>query len=145
MQRWLPGVLLPHRPLTHQVISRRQPCFAPSHANTHMSQSTCHVTCCGSVRATLAIGAASLNLQSGTQVHQPHRAVCGLPPGELCPGGPRHDNDHLHFRRISITPTQQQVLCTKAPFLPSNRWVGRLPALGQQWRKPTLMAPDGCA
>jgi hypothetical protein len=41
--------------------------------------------------------------------------------GSLNPGGPRHDNDHVDYGAISITPTQQQVLCDKQPFLPSNR------------------------
>lgn len=32
------------------------------------------------------------------------------------PGG-RHDNDFLDFRRINITPTADEVLCTQEPFL----------------------------
>lgn len=38
------------------------------------------------------------------------------------PGGPRHDNDHADYRKVSIAPTQQQVLCDIPPFLPRNRW-----------------------
>ncbi|WIA20812.1 hypothetical protein OEZ85_005168 [Tetradesmus obliquus] len=53
-----------------------------------------------------------------------HRVQPVLPeqlPGELRqPGGPRHDNDHADFRRISIAPTQQQVLCDVDPYLPRN-------------------------
>lgn len=39
-------------------------------------------------------------------------------PGELCPGGPRHDNDKILFRDISILPTQEEVLCDVLPYLP---------------------------
>lgn len=45
-------------------------------------------------------------------------------PGELHPSGPRHDNDKINHLEISVAPTRDEVLCTKRPFLPPNRWEG---------------------
>ena len=42
--------------------------------------------------------------------------------GELRPGGPRHDNDHVHIQDISVVPTAQELLCGEDPYLPCNRW-----------------------
>ena len=33
----------------------------------------------------------------------------------------RHDNDHSNIQDISIAPTQQEVLCQVAPYLPPNQ------------------------
>ncbi len=43
-------------------------------------------------------------------------------PGELRPGGPRHDNDAAHYARVRVVPTCQELLCPEQPYLPSNRW-----------------------
>ncbi|KAL6075671.1 NFX1-type zinc finger-containing protein 1 [Balamuthia mandrillaris] len=40
------------------------------------------------------------------------------PPGELRVAGPRHDNDKANFREISIVPTEGEMLCSLAPYLP---------------------------
>ncbi|KAG0236616.1 hypothetical protein BGW42_003032 [Actinomortierella wolfii] len=42
------------------------------------------------------------------------------PPGSLSPNGPRHDNDHAQIKDIKIIPTQDELTCTRPPFLPSN-------------------------
>ncbi|KAG0003706.1 hypothetical protein BGZ65_001414 [Modicella reniformis] len=42
------------------------------------------------------------------------------PPGILSLDGPRHDNDNSEISLISIVPTQEELTCTRAPFLPSN-------------------------
>ncbi|KAG0210173.1 hypothetical protein BGX28_009613 [Mortierella sp. GBA30] len=42
------------------------------------------------------------------------------PPGHLSENGSRHDNDHAEISEISILPTQEEVTCQRAPFLPSN-------------------------
>ncbi|KAF9428398.1 hypothetical protein BGZ94_002538 [Podila epigama] len=42
------------------------------------------------------------------------------PPGELSPSGKRDDNDFVDIADISILPTQQEITCTRDPFLPSN-------------------------
>ncbi|KAF9100396.1 hypothetical protein BGX29_006633 [Mortierella sp. GBA35] len=42
------------------------------------------------------------------------------PPGELSAEGPRHDNDHAEISKISILPTQKEIVCRRGPFLPSN-------------------------
>jgi len=39
--------------------------------------------------------------------------------GELAKDGPRHDNDFAEIAKISIIPTQQEVLSEKLPFIPS--------------------------
>ncbi|KAG0043488.1 hypothetical protein BGZ83_011344 [Gryganskiella cystojenkinii] len=42
------------------------------------------------------------------------------PPGTLSADGPRHDNDFSEISDINILPTQQEITCTRPPFLPSN-------------------------
>ncbi|KAG0025767.1 hypothetical protein BGZ81_006855 [Podila clonocystis] len=42
------------------------------------------------------------------------------PPGVLSADGPRHDNDHVEISEINILPTQQEITCSRPPFLPSN-------------------------
>ncbi|TPX64463.1 hypothetical protein SpCBS45565_g05835 [Spizellomyces sp. 'palustris'] len=39
-------------------------------------------------------------------------------PGELRPGGPRHDNDFSDFRKICILPTSGEILAEDTPYLP---------------------------
>ncbi|KAF2275492.1 uncharacterized protein EI97DRAFT_475520 [Westerdykella ornata] len=39
-------------------------------------------------------------------------------PGHLSEHGPRHDNDFADIRDIRILPTYQEIICTRAPFLP---------------------------
>eukprot|EP00898_Chlorokybus_atmophyticus_P005655 jgi/Chlat1/6090/Chrsp40S05670 len=42
-------------------------------------------------------------------------------PGELSKSGAsRHDNDFVDFRRMSVIPTQAELLSTDSPYLPSN-------------------------
>ncbi|KAK0931386.1 hypothetical protein LTR91_000335 [Friedmanniomyces endolithicus] len=50
-----------------------------------------------------------------------HRAVFGLArerPGELSEDGPRHDNDHVDIRQISILPTLQEIQSPRNEYLP---------------------------
>ncbi|KAF9433981.1 hypothetical protein BGZ76_008735 [Entomortierella beljakovae] len=42
------------------------------------------------------------------------------PPGILSEYGPRHDNDELEISNIKLLPTQDEITCTRTPFLPSN-------------------------
>ncbi|KAG0086969.1 hypothetical protein BGZ92_007708 [Podila epicladia] len=42
------------------------------------------------------------------------------PPGDLSTKGPRHDNDLVNISEIDILPTQQEITCSRPPFLPSN-------------------------
>ena len=39
-------------------------------------------------------------------------------PGNVHPDGPRHDNDHDDFRRISVLPSDDEMRCKKPPYLP---------------------------
>ncbi len=41
------------------------------------------------------------------------------PPGELSKNGKRHDNDFEDISKISIIPTEEEILCERSPFLPS--------------------------
>lgn len=41
-------------------------------------------------------------------------------PGHLRPDGPRHDNDHADINDIRIAPTEQELVCAIAPYLPAN-------------------------
>lgn len=41
-------------------------------------------------------------------------------PGDLREGGPRHNNDFVDISRIQVAPTDQELLCLHAPFLPAN-------------------------
>ncbi|KAK3618085.1 hypothetical protein LTR22_026493 [Elasticomyces elasticus] len=40
-------------------------------------------------------------------------------PGELSEDGPRHDNDHVNIRQISILPTMQEIQSSRCEYLPS--------------------------
>lgn len=53
-------------------------------------------------------------------------------PGNLSNLGPRHDNDHVEIHQVRILPTADEVLCRRAPYMPSRdpRSLHRL-ALGQ--------------
>ncbi|CAO3568680.1 unnamed protein product [Mortierella alpina] len=42
------------------------------------------------------------------------------PPGRWSEEGPRHDNDFAEISEVNILPTQEEVTCQSAPFLPSN-------------------------
>ncbi|KAF9322711.1 hypothetical protein BG006_002122, partial [Podila minutissima] len=42
------------------------------------------------------------------------------PPRKRSANGPSHDNDHVEITNISILPTEQEITCSRAPFLPSN-------------------------
>ncbi|KAG0011934.1 hypothetical protein BGZ82_002804, partial [Podila clonocystis] len=42
------------------------------------------------------------------------------PPGVLSADGPRHDNDNVEISEINILPSQQEITCSRPPFLPSN-------------------------
>ncbi|KAG0088484.1 hypothetical protein BGZ92_006112 [Podila epicladia] len=42
------------------------------------------------------------------------------PPGKRSANGPSHDNDHVEIAEINIIPTEQEITCSRPPFLPSN-------------------------
>ncbi|KAG8751519.1 hypothetical protein FRC14_007810 [Serendipita sp. 396] len=42
------------------------------------------------------------------------------PAGNLRPDGPRHNNDFDDISEISIAPTEEEMMCKAAPFLPGN-------------------------
>ena len=39
-------------------------------------------------------------------------------PGNLSRYGPRHDNDHVEIKDISILPTTDEILCRRLPYMP---------------------------
>jgi hypothetical protein len=39
-------------------------------------------------------------------------------PGSFRPSGPRHDNDHADYRKITILPTVQEIMHDGDPYLP---------------------------
>ncbi|KAF9310677.1 hypothetical protein BG003_008298 [Podila horticola] len=41
-------------------------------------------------------------------------------PGMLSTSGPMHDNDRAQISEIEILPTQQEITCSRPPFLPYN-------------------------
>jgi hypothetical protein len=43
-----------------------------------------------------------------------------VPPGHLRPEGPRHNNDFADIPEISVEPSQAELVCTVAPYLPAN-------------------------
>ena len=43
-----------------------------------------------------------------------------VPPGHLRPEGPRHDNDHEDILQISVEPSEAELVCTVAPYIPAN-------------------------
>lgn len=45
-------------------------------------------------------------------------------PGDLRPDGPRHTNDRKDFRDIRVAPTEDELLCLEAPYLPPNTPLG---------------------
>lgn len=53
-------------------------------------------------------------------------------PGSLSSVGRRHDNDYEQFRDIEIFPTQSEILCDRAPYLPKLSGVtGSAVSLGE--------------
>ncbi|KAF9349803.1 hypothetical protein BGX26_011932 [Mortierella sp. AD094] len=57
------------------------------------------------------------------------------PPGTLSADGPRHDNDFSEIPDINILPTQQEITCTRPPFLPSNRVPDAPHFLNPGWKR----------
>jgi hypothetical protein len=49
-------------------------------------------------------------------------------PGDLCEGGPRHDNDFEDIGDIRIAPTHEELMSRVPPFLPVNFFGGPHPA-----------------
>ncbi|KIJ51765.1 hypothetical protein M422DRAFT_203039 [Sphaerobolus stellatus SS14] len=43
------------------------------------------------------------------------------PPGDLRPGGPRHDNDFADIALIRVAPTHNELLCSSSSYLPIFR------------------------
>ncbi len=43
-------------------------------------------------------------------------------PGELRPGGPRHDNDFVNISDVQIGPTHEELTSPHQPFLPANMY-----------------------
>lgn len=41
-------------------------------------------------------------------------------PGQLSSNGPRHDNDQIDIQNIRVAPTNEELICTREPFLPAN-------------------------
>lgn len=62
-----------------------------------------------------------MKLQQQRQQHATKRFQASQDgPGDLRPDGQRHDNDYASIADITIAPTQQEVLCQVAPYLPAN-------------------------
>ncbi|KAG0223692.1 hypothetical protein BGW41_005428 [Actinomortierella wolfii] len=57
------------------------------------------------------------------------------PPGHLSADGPRHNNDHALIKDIQIVPTQDELICTRPPFLPSNDVAGAPHHLQPGWAR----------
>ncbi|KAG0297679.1 hypothetical protein BGZ96_005343 [Linnemannia gamsii] len=57
------------------------------------------------------------------------------PPGELSDEGPRHDNDPLEISKISVLPTQMELVSKRRPFLPSNDVAEAPHFLPAGWRR----------
>lgn len=65
--------------------------------------------------ATAAPGSGPVNLSANPQQYNAFD-----PPGESSVLKARHDNDHVEISDINILPTQQEITCIRAPFLPFN-------------------------
>ncbi|KAI1315474.1 hypothetical protein EDD11_000755 [Mortierella claussenii] len=64
-----------------------------------------------------------LNVRSARAQRGPNMVNLALafdPPGHLSEDGPRHDNDHIDISNVALLPTEQEITCTRRPFLPSN-------------------------
>ncbi|KAF9358252.1 hypothetical protein BGX34_008995 [Mortierella sp. NVP85] len=64
-----------------------------------------------------------------------HLAMIYDPPGHLSEKGQRHDNDHADIHNIKILPTQEEITCSRPPFLPSNGIAEARYFLQQGWRR----------
>ncbi|KAM0345493.1 hypothetical protein ACHAPU_006420 [Fusarium lateritium] len=62
------------------------------------------------------------NLPSGNQKKYAQPAVSSFPQGVTLPGG-RHDNDFLDISKISIIPTQDEILSEHTEYLPSKNFL----------------------
>ncbi|KAG0018306.1 hypothetical protein BGZ82_000484 [Podila clonocystis] len=83
----------------------------------------------------LAVTAANIDAQPANApvMTQLHNAFD--PPGVLSADGPRHDNDHVEISEIYIHPTQQEITCSRAPFLPSNGLPDSPHFLAHGWKR----------
>lgn len=57
------------------------------------------------------------------------------PPGVLSAKGPRHNNDLVSISEINILPTQQEITCSRPPFLPSNGVLDAPHYLDHGWKR----------
>ncbi|KAI0505882.1 hypothetical protein F5B22DRAFT_626229 [Xylaria bambusicola] len=77
----------------------------------------------GYIHSRLGVGDKLPSFQSHTPQTSESRAKFTLPkdfPGRLCAAGARHDNDHARITDISILPTNDEVVSTRAEYLPTN-------------------------
>ncbi|KAF8951398.1 hypothetical protein BGZ52_012085, partial [Haplosporangium bisporale] len=63
---------------------------------------------------------ADLNVRPANEHNMVHLRNTYDPPGKISAKGPRHDNDFVDISEISLLPTQQEITCSREPFLPSN-------------------------
>lgn len=60
-------------------------------------------------------------------------------PGHLRPNGPRHDNDHANILEISVEPSQAELVCTPAPYIPALTW-----SVCHPHRSGSTISTSGC-
>ncbi|KAF9309324.1 hypothetical protein BG003_009881, partial [Podila horticola] len=65
-----------------------------------------------------------------TPLHDPFDS-----PGARFASGQRHDNDHVEISEINIFPTQQELTCSRTPFLPSNGVLEAPHSLPDGWKR----------
>ncbi|KAF9280989.1 hypothetical protein BGZ74_002480 [Mortierella antarctica] len=57
------------------------------------------------------------------------------PPGALSAYEQRPNNDHVEISEINITPTLQEIICSRTPFLPSNGVPDAPHSLPHGWKR----------
>ncbi|KAF9378427.1 hypothetical protein CPB97_009588 [Podila verticillata] len=78
---------------------------------------------------------ADLNVRSATGPNIVHLRNTYDPPGKISAKGPRHDNDFVDISEISLFPTQQEITCSREPFLPSNGILDAPHFLAHGWKR----------
>ncbi|PNP41378.1 hypothetical protein TGAMA5MH_06703 [Trichoderma gamsii] len=74
------------------------------------------------IRQRLQIGnhISNLEVQSYSAITQEMFVLARDLPGNLSPGGPRHDNDHADIADIKILPTYEEIMSPREEYLPVN-------------------------
>ena len=112
----LPPSTLPHVPLASLCMD-----FVNGFCRRGEKCSKSHEICIVPIETTLAPRLNTQNnfLSLDPRATPPNKCLFDDDgPGTLSRYGPRHDNDHVEIKDISILPTTDEILCRRLPYMP---------------------------